>query len=173
MAGTSHEYYLTADDYAFIPPNPSLQPLNAYGASKAASFQLMRAFALQADIEFFYGRLFNVYGIGQFAGNFWPSLRYAALNDNDFPMTSGDQVTDFMPASAAAHHFIDACHRPDVKAGNPVVVNIGSGHPESLLKFATSQWKSLGAIGRLLPGAIPSRPNQVKRMVPDLSGLIF
>ena len=69
-AGTSHEYGATAELFSLIPPNAALEPLNAYGASKASSFQLLRAFAIQNKLELFYGRLFNVYGIGQFSGNF-------------------------------------------------------------------------------------------------------
>ncbi|QNI86968.1 NAD(P)-dependent oxidoreductase [Synechococcus sp. ROS8604] len=172
-AGTSHEYGATAELFSLIPPNAALEPLNAYGASKACSFQLLRAFAIQNKLELFYGRLFNVYGIGQFSGNFWPSLRHAALNKKDFPMTSGDQVTDFMSVSSAASHFIEACHRSDIKSGSPLVVNIGSGDSMSLLQFATTQWESFGAIGSLLPGSIPSRSNQIMRMVPDLIGLHF
>lgn len=171
VAGTSHEYGKVALRYEAIPPDAPLEPLNPYGASKAAAFQLMRAFAIVEGLEFFYGRIFSAYGEGQYSGNFWPSLRRTALAGDDLHMTSGRQVSDFIPVSAVATHLLAACSRPDVLAGQPLVVNIGSGTATSLLAFAEAEWSRLGATGRLLPGSLPERPDQIERYVPDLCGL--
>jgi nucleoside-diphosphate-sugar epimerase len=171
VVGTSHEYGNAARRYAAIPPEAPLEPLSPYGASKAAAFQLLRAFAIAQGLELFYGRLFSAYGEGQFEGNFWPSLRRAALAGDDFPMTSGRQVSDFIPVAEAAGHLLAACSRPDVTAGVPLVVNIGSGAATSLLAFAQAEWERLGATGRLLPASLPDRPDQIERYVPELRGL--
>ncbi len=171
VAGSSHEYGNAARRFEAIPPHAPLEPLSPYGASKAAAFQLLRAFAIAQGLELFYGRIFSAYGEGQFAGNFWPSLRRAALAGEDFPMTSGRQVSDFIPVADAATHLLEACARPDVAAGVPLVVNIGSGVATSLLAFAETEWERLGAAGRLLPASLPDRPDQIERYVPDLSGL--
>ncbi|MBW4530088.1 MAG: NAD(P)-dependent oxidoreductase [Aphanothece saxicola GSE-SYN-MK-01-06B] len=171
VTGTSHEYGNAARRFAAIPPDAPLEPLSAYGASKAAAFQLLRTFAIERRRELFYGRIFTAYGEGQFAGNFWPSLRRAALAGEDFPMTSGRQVSDFIPADAVAAHLLEACTRPDISAGVPLVVNIGSGAATSLLAFAAAEWERLGATGRLRPGVLPDRPDQIERYVPDLAGL--
>ncbi|MEA5417521.1 NAD-dependent epimerase/dehydratase family protein [Synechococcus sp. BA-132 BA5] len=40
VTGTSHEYGNAARRFAAIPPDAPLEPLSAYGASKAAAFQL-------------------------------------------------------------------------------------------------------------------------------------
>jgi nucleoside-diphosphate-sugar epimerase len=145
--------------------------MSAYGASKAAAFQLLRAFAIEQGLELFYGRIFSAYGEGQYAGNFWPSLRRAALAGDDFPMTSGRQVSDFIPVADVATHLLEACARPDISAGVPLVVNIGSGAATSLLAFAEAEWGRLEATGRLLPASLPDRPDQIERYVPDLRGL--
>lgn len=171
VSGTCHEYGNIARRYDAIPPDASLEPMNPYGASKAASFHLMRSFAMLEGQELFYGRIFSAYGEGQFAGNFWPSLRRAALAGEDFNMTSGRQVCDFIPAAMVASHLLAACSRPDVLAGQPSVVNIGSGVPISLLTFAESEWSRMGATGRLLPGTFQGRQDQIERFVPDLRGL--
>jgi len=171
MAGTCHEYGATADRYEKIPPNAALEPLNSYGASKAAAFQLLRAFALERGLELFYGRIFSAYADGQYEKNFWPSLRKAALAGEDFLMSSGQQVSDFVPAEVVAEYFIEACSRPDIKAGNPLVVNIGSGTASTLLSFAQQQWRNFEARGNLLPNHLLDRPSQIRRYVPDLSGL--
>lgn len=171
IAGTSHEYGNAARRYDAIPPDAPLEPVSAYAASKAAAFQLMRTFAAEQRLEFFYGRIFSAYGEGQFSGNFWPSLRTAALSGDDFLMTSGRQISDFVTVTAVAEHLLEACVRVDIEPGAPLVVNIGSGIPKTLLAFAESEWARLGATGQLLPGSLPDRPDQIARYVPDLAGL--
>ena len=171
VAGSSHEYGNAARRFETIPPDAPLEPLTPYGASKAAAFQLLRTFAIAQEQELVYCRIFSAYGEGQFAGNFWPSLRRAALTGGDFLMTSGRQVSDFIPVSEAAGHILAACARPDVAAGLPLVVNVGSGRSKSLLAFAQAEWNRLAATGQLRPGALPDRPDQIERYVPDLVGL--
>ncbi len=171
VAGSSHEYGNAARRYEAIPPDAPLEPLSPYGASKAAAFQLLRAIAIAEGLELFYGRIFSAYGEGQFEGNVWPSMRRAARSGDDFPMTSGRQISDFIPVADVAAHLLAACERPDVHPGVPLVVNIGSGAATSLLAFAAAEWSRLGATGRLRPGVLPDRPDQIERYVPDLAGL--
>lgn len=170
-AGTSHEYGNAARRYQAIPPAAPLEPMNAYGASKAAAFQLLRGFAIQEQLEFVYGRTFSAYGEGQYEANFWPSLCRAARSGGDFPMTSGQQISDFIPVTEVASHLLSACTRIDVNAGTPLVVNIGSGVAKSLMEFAEAEWERLGACGNLQPNSLPNRPDQIDRCVADLSGL--
>lgn len=171
VAGTSHEYGNAARRFDAIPADAPLEPLSAYGASKAAAFQLLRAFAIERRLELFYGRIFSAYGEGQYEANFWPSLRRAAMAGEDFAMTSGRQISDFIPVPVVADHILQACSRPDIRAGVPLVANIGSGVATSLLSFAKAEWDRLGAIGQLNPSSLPDRPNQIERYVPDLLGL--
>jgi hypothetical protein len=70
-----------------------------------------------------------------------------------------------------AAHLLEACTRHDLSAGVPLVTNIGSGVATSLLAFAAVEWERLGATGRLRPGVLPGRPDQIERYVPDLAGL--
>ena len=169
MAGTCHEYGQSALNYEAVPADASLQPSNLYGASKAAGFELVSSFARVHKLKLYYGRIFSAYGEGQFEGNFWPLLAYAAKNGLDFNMTKGTQVRDFMEVQDVALKFIEACKRPDLLSGKPYIENIGSGKATSLLDFATSEWIRLGATGRILPGTIPDRPGDVDRLVPLLN----
>jgi len=171
VAGTSHEYGNTGRRFDAIPADAPLEPLSAYGASKAASFQLLRAFAIERRLELFYGRIFSAYGEGQYEANFWPSLRRAAMAGEDFAMTSGRQISDFIPVAVVAGHILKACSRPDIRAGVPLVVNVGSGKGISLLAFATAEWKRLEATGQLLHGSLQDRPDHIERCVPDLYAL--
>ena len=172
VAGTCQEYGDSARRYIAIPPDAPLEPINAYGASKVAAFHLLCAFAAEHELEFFYGRIFTAYGEGQFAGNFWPSLRRAALAGEDFPMTSGRQISDFVHASVVAEHLLEACSRQDVISAVPFVANIGSGVASSLQAFAEQEWSKMGAPGQLLLGGLPERTDQIDRYVPDLRGLL-
>lgn len=166
VAGTCHEYGISARRYAEIPVEAPLEPNSLYGASKAAAYQLLAAYARVHELELFYGRIFSAYGEGQYAGNFWPSLRKAALSGADFPMTSGSQVRDFMPVEDVAAALLDACLRLDLRAGQPCVENIGTGRPRTLLDFAEQEWKRFGGKGRLLPGHVADRADEVDRFAP-------
>lgn len=166
-AGTCFEYGSEAEVWDRIPPNAPLRPTTPYGSSKAAGFLMLQAFATAHPIELFYGRIFAAYGPGQFSGNLWPTLRQAALAGGDFPMTEGEQIGDFIPVEAVARHLRVAAERCDLQPAHPLVVNIGSGQGLRVVDFARQQWQDFGATGSLKPGAIPSRPGQMLRVVAD------
>lgn len=170
-AGTCHEYGNSASLYDKIPPHAPLEPVTPYGASKAQGFMRMMPTAREHSLEFFYGRVFTAYGDGQYPLNFWPSLRQAATEGRDFPMTSGTQISDFIHVDRVSDHFLVACERHDIHPSKPLITNIGSGNAMRLLDFAESQWIAFGATGRLLPGSLPDRDDQIPRYVPDLTGL--
>lgn len=165
VTGTYAEYGRSGLRYDFIPPDAPLEPTDIYSASKAASFQALAAWCRIEKSELYYGRVFSAYGEGQFEKNFWPALRHAALSGNDFPMTAGEQVRDFIEVEKVAETLLSACIEP-VKAGEPKVVNIASGTPVTLRDFAEGFWHGWGATGHLRLGAVPYRPDEVMRYVP-------
>lgn len=166
-AGTCLEYGLEADAWDRIPPGAPMRPTTPYGASKAAGFLILQAYANTHPIELFYGRIFTAYGEGQFRGNLWPSLRQAALSGDDFSMTEGEQIRDFISVADVARHLRIGTERCDIKPAQPLVVNIGSGRGLRVVDFAKQQWEQFGALGSLKPGDIPSRPGQIARFVAD------
>ena len=171
VAGTSHEYGDTANKFNRIPPEAPLEPLNPYGSSKAAAYHILKSFAIENKMELFYGRIFCVYGLGQFKNNFWPSLYRAAVSGEDFTMTDGLQVTDFLRVEDAASYLVEGVTRKDIEKGNPLVVNIGSGVAISLREFAQSEWNKYSVNGKLILGAIPHRGDVMMRCVPSLINL--
>lgn len=166
-AGSCFEYGAEADAWERIPPDAPLRPTTPYGASKAAGFLMLHAFATAHPIEMVYARIFTAYGEGQFRGNLWPSLRQAALAGNDFAMTEGEQIRDFIPVAEVARHLRYAAERCDLQLALPLVMNIGSGIGLRVVDFARQQWQRFGATGYLNPGAIPSHPGQMARLVAD------
>jgi nucleoside-diphosphate-sugar epimerase len=168
-SGSYAEYGLSGLRYEKIPSDAPLEPTDTYAASKAAACIALTSYARSNKMQIVYGRIFSAYGEGQHMANFWPSLRKAALAGDDFEMTSGEQIRDFLPVHEVARKFLAACTTDGVEDGVPVVENVASGTPVTLADFARTWWEEFGANGKLKIGAIPYREHEVMRYVPDLS----
>ena len=173
VAGTCNEYGNIALTDQPIKVDTQLNPESFYAASKAASYAICLAQCRKHKIKMFYGRIASVYGDGQFENNFWPLLKKAALKGDDFHMTSGEQIRDFIHVDLVVNKLLKACNRKDLLPGKLFVQNIGSGHPRTLIDFATAQWKLFKAKGSLIPGSIPSRINEPKQINLDLAEKFF
>lgn len=169
ICGSCFEYGRSGERFERIPVSAPLEPVTAYAASKAAATCAALALAVEAGISLAVLRPFHVYGDGEADGRFWPALRAAAISGRDFPMTLGKQIRDFTPVDLVAQVFVEHARTGGLKPGIPVIRNVGTGRPQSLLEFAQDCWTAYGARGRLLPGAIPMRVNEVMRYVPDIS----
>ena len=168
LCGTCMEYGRNAENLEFIPANTAFAPVGAYAASKAAQSMAIAALCQERNIPLTILRLFSVYGEGQHPDNFWPSLRRAALAGDDFPMSPGEQIRDFIPVEQVAQAFLKALELPPSALRSPLVANVGTGHPQTLLAFAEHWWEKWGATGKLIPGALPYRDNEVMRYVPEV-----
>ncbi|MFQ3671041.1 MAG: NAD-dependent epimerase/dehydratase family protein [Verrucomicrobiia bacterium] len=166
VAGSCFEYGRAGERYDLIPPNAPLEPVTSYPASKAAASVAFYAWAIHHGLELWLGRIFQVFGPGEPESRLWPSLRRAALAGEDFPMTLGEQVRDFIPVERVAEFFLEAVSREDLKSGHPLVENVGTGRGRTLRAFAEEWWSHWGARGRLKVGEVPYRPNEVMRLVP-------
>jgi len=67
-----------------------------------------------------------------------------------------------------AQAFLKALELPPSALRSPLVANVGTGHPQTLLGFAEHWWKKRGATGKLLPSALPYRDSEVMRYVPEV-----
>ena len=166
ITGSCFEYGSTAARLEFIPSDPPLLPTGPYHASKAAATMAAVGLAVDRGLELVLLRPFHVFGEGEAIPRFWPALRKAALAGEDFPMTSGEQVRVFTPVEQVAAAFVAAVTRPDLQPGKPVIENLAAGQPQSLRDFAAHWWRVWGAKGRLLPGVVPYRANEIMRYVP-------
>jgi nucleoside-diphosphate-sugar epimerase len=169
LCGSCVEYGAAGERYDFIPPTAPLEPRGAYAVSKAVGCTSATCFARDAGLPLTYLRVFHAFGEGQHGSNFWPSLRAAALAGKDFPMTAGEQVRDFIDVTTVAEIFLRVIAAPPPSASEPQVHNVGSGVPVSLLDFAGRWWAAWGATGRIIAGAIPYRPDEVMRYVPEVT----
>lgn len=169
IVGSCFEYGRSGERYDAIPVNAPLEPTTAYGASKAAASMASLALAVEHRLSLVVARPFHVYGPGEAAGRFWPSLVAAAAAGDDLPMTTGAQVRDFQPVDQAASQLLAWLQHPLLQPGLPRVVNLGTGHPLSLLAFAQNEWMRLQAKGTLQAGALAHSTNEVWRYAPEVT----
>jgi nucleoside-diphosphate-sugar epimerase len=166
VAGSCFEYGRTGEHYDFIPTDALLEPTNSYAVSKAAATIALCQWAEEYQLSLEVLRVFHVYGEGEAKTRFWPSLRRAAIAGEDFPMTEGHQIRDFIPVEKVASLFLERSMKRDFDDCNIRIYNVGTGEPCSLVSFAQHWWTIWNAKGNLLAGAVPYRGNECMRFVP-------
>ncbi len=174
ICGSCMEYGRSAERYEAIPADAPLEPVGPYATSKAAQSIAAGGLAREMNACVSILRPFNVFGEGQHSRNFWPSLKRAALAGEDFPMTLGEQVRDFVPVEGVAKAFLKAAlhsseRENDVAKGLALCANVGSGVPQTLRGFAEACWVQFNAKGKLLPGLLPYRGNEMMRYFPEIN----
>ncbi len=168
ITGTCFEYGLTADSQSYVSPMDRAQPNLSYPISKYVATEAFLGLAREKNLKLKVLRLFQVYGEGEQEFRFWPSMRRAALAGEDFDMSDGLQVRDFINVTEVAEQVLQELDFSDVIDGCPLVKNVGSGIEQTLRQFAEHWWKEWGAKGKLNFGVKPRRKNEVMRLVPKL-----
>ena len=166
VAGSCFEYGRSGERFEAIPTHAPLEPTNSYAVSKAAASIALLQWAEEFDLSLELLRVFHVYGEGEAESRFWPSLRRAAFAGEDFSMTEGEQIRDFMPVEGVASAFLDRATLIDWSSAAVQVFNLSSGEPMSIRSFAQRCWEHWDANGKLLFGQIPYRAGEVMRYVP-------
>jgi len=166
IAGSCFEYGKSANGFKKIPTDAPLLPNLSYPISKAAASTAFLGFATENCVKLQILRLFQVYGEGEQESRFWPSMRKAALNGQDFAMSSGEQVRDFINVADVARSLVKNLRFEDVELGIGKIRNIGSGKSQTLRDFAELWWERWGAKGKLQIGSLPYRKDELMNLVP-------
>lgn len=166
VAGSCFEVGRAAERVEFVDAHTPLEPVLSYPVSKAAATAAFDGFARLHGVRLKNLRLFQVYGEGEQASRFWPSLRAAAHAGADFPMSPGEQVRDFVEVSDAAAQILAHLDFAGSLPGVPSVHAVASGRAQTLIDFARHWWREWDASGRLIPGALAYRPGELMRLVP-------
>ncbi len=87
----------------------------------------------------------------------------ALLNGDDARTSHGEQVRDFMHVADVGAAFASL-----LDSSVEGAVNLGTGYSLSIREVALAIADRLGARDRLRLGAIPARPNDPPRLVPDV-----
>lgn len=165
ICGSCFEYGKSGEQLEYISTDTPLVPQTAYAASKAAATMLAIGLASSYDVEVIIIRPFHVYGEGEAEYRLWPSLKKAALQGDDFPMTLGEQIRDFVHVEALIGDILQVMEAP-LTSGKLLVENLGKGQPITVRQFCQKWWDHWQASGELLIGALPYRDNEVMRFVP-------
>ena len=166
ISGSYAEYGNSALNYHEIPVDAPLAPTYPYAASKATACQLALGFARSEGIRLGYLRIFNAFGEGQYHKNLWPALKASAIAGNDFAITPGEQIRDFIHVKEISARIAGLVESNVFKPHTPFVANIASGEPQSIRSFCEYWWDIFNAKGKLKIGQIPYRQNEVMRYVP-------
>lgn len=171
VAGSCFEYGTSGERYEFIPIDAPLEPTNSYSTSKAMATLAFKNFALENNVSLSIQRIFQVYGIGELETRLWPSLKKAALSGEDFPMTEGEQIRDFINVKDVARQLIKCGVILSETKGpsNFIIENLGSGNPQSIYEFSKYWWQKWGSKGNLMVGKLPYREKEVMRFVPKIN----
>jgi nucleoside-diphosphate-sugar epimerase len=167
VAGSCFEYGQVPVDVEYIDTNTPLAPTLSYPTSKAAASIAFDGLAREHGYSVKLLRIFQVYGEGEQSSRLWPSLRRAALAGEDFPMSAGEQVRDFIAVEDVANQFMKHLNFDDCTPGNLRIRHAASGTSQTLLAFASYWWSRWAATGLLLPGQLPYRKNELFRLVPN------
>ncbi len=166
ICGSCFEYGKSGEEYEYLPPNAELKPIGAYGTSKAISSIAALGLARTFELKLVVSRLFHTYGEGEALTRFWPRLLKASFDNEDFPMSKGEQIRDFMPVEDVSKKLYNIVTSLSELPSGGIVKNIGTGVPVSLLDFATKEWNKRNSKGILIPGSIPYREKEIMRYVP-------
>lgn len=168
VAGSCFEYGASAIDQEYVHPASMLKPNLSYPTSKAIASNTFSALAKMENLKIKLLRIFQVYGEGEAITRLWPSLRAAAMSGQDFPMSSGSQVRDFISVDEVTAKFAEELDFSNFASGNFYVRNVGTGRPQSLLEFSQDWWRRFGATGSLQPGKKDIRPGEISRLVANV-----
>lgn len=149
VTGTCFEYGLQSGE---LHEGLLANPVTSYGKAKDS---------LRCDLELLkehhgFGltwlRLFYLYGPGQAATSLYAQLAAAvAQHDTSFAMSPGDQVRDFLAVEDAARSIAQIALR-GIDGG---IVNLCSGHPQSVIDVAKNWLRGWNASLELKSGVFP------------------
>lgn len=156
MTGTCHEYGVSG--------GAELDPFSAYSASKVAAWAFGRMYWRAHELPVVTVRPFQVYGPGQPAHALIPSAIGAALRGEDFPMTPGGQMRDFV--------FVDDLARGMMAAAETAVaegqsLDLGTGTGVRVLEVVEHIWDLTRAPGEIRAGALRYREASAMHLVAD------
>ena len=160
LTGTSYEY--GARD-----AEKKLDPFNAYAASKVAAWAFGQAYWRAHELPIVTVRLFQVYGPGQPDHMLIPAAINAALSDEDFPMTAGEQRRDFIFAEDVADGMIAAAQTAEIDGAS---LDLGTGIGTTVRHVVQQVWEMTDAAGRRQRGARPYRTGAPVHLVADAEG---
>ncbi|MBK9519339.1 MAG: NAD(P)-dependent oxidoreductase [Anaeromyxobacter sp.] len=173
LAGSCFEYGATGDRIGErgLVEEDALAPVTTYGASKAAATLLLGALARDLGLEAFVLRPFHVYGPGEPATRLVPAVIRMAMKGEPIRVTHGMQERDLVFVDDVAEAFCMAASVSwplALRANSSAVLNLCGGKATQLRQVVHATTDFMGVQrSRIAFGAVPARPNEVKRLIGD------
>lgn len=164
MAGSCAEYDWKFD-YCTEELTPC-RPATLYGACKHGTRILLDAWSRQKGLSSAWGRIFFLYGPGEYPSRLIPSVINSLLHGEPARCTHGNQVRDFLHVEDAAAAFA-ALLDSDVKGA----VNIASGVPASIKDVVYTIADHLNRRSLVQLGAIPAPAGEPDALIADVGRL--
>jgi len=141
-----------------------LSAMNPYAASKAATWICCQMYARTEAWPVAGAMIYQAYGPGQPSHTLIPAALAAAGAGQDFPMTSGRQLRDWIYIDDVVAGFLAAL-AAELPAGD--TVEFGTGRQTSVADVVYEIYRQAGKGGKPLIGALPDRPGEEPLQVAD------
>jgi nucleoside-diphosphate-sugar epimerase len=168
---SSSEVYGTTNKSPFA-ENQIPLPASPYSLTKLMAEELIRTYSTIKHKPYTIMRLFNFYADDMPENFFYSQLVNTLIRNEEFKMTSGEQIRDFLPVEQVLDYIIKLT---ETNKNNYEIVNICSGTGIQLKEFALKTAKTIEKEHLLKIGSIEYRDNEVWVMVGNnnlLSGII-
>lgn len=159
--GSQAEYGIKQE----ITDDTKKDPLSAYGRYKLITSHELRELAEIGHINFYWSRVFSVYGPGDYENTLIMKCISSVLRNEDIELTQAIQVWDYLYIDdlvSAFMRFLDC----DPKPGE---YNIASGYSKPLRDFVEIIKSQANSRSKLLFGAIPYADTGIVNLVVDVS----
>jgi nucleoside-diphosphate-sugar epimerase len=137
-------------------------PVSPYSLTKVFDENLISTFSKAYNKNYTILRLFNFYGIEMPESFFIPQLVNTLVRDEDFLMTSGEQLRDFIHIDDVLSALVLCGLHPN---SYNQIFNVCSGEGLKLRDLATIVANNMGKQNRLKVGALNYRNNEVWEMI--------
>lgn len=164
MAGTCAEYDWKFEycSELFTP----CRPTTVYGACKHGTHVLLDAWSTQTEVSSAWGRIFFLYGPGEYPSRLVPSVIHSLLRNEPARCTHGEQLRDFMYVEDVAAAFV-ALLDSDARGA----VNIASGNTVALKDVIYTAADLLGRRELVELGAVTAPANEPRALIADAGRL--
>tara|TARA_R110001592_G_scaffold68389_1_gene209592 strand:- start:1724 stop:2629 length:906 start_codon:yes stop_codon:yes gene_type:complete len=142
------------------------KPVSPYSLSKISAEMLIQTYCNNHTKKFTNLRVFNFYGENMPEEFFIPQMINSLKKGEDFLMTKGEQVRDFLYVSDVVNALILTAKNTNSYGET---MNVCSGKGTELKQLATAVNTSMNTKAKIVLGAIPYRDNEVWEMIGDQS----
>ena len=161
MFSSSSEVYGNINNVPFS-ENQIPLPASPYSLTKLMAEELIKTYSNIKKKPYTIMRLFNFYGEDMPENFFYSQLINALKNNNEFKMTGGEQIRDFLSIEKVLDYIIKLS---ETDKSDQIIVNICSGLGIKLKDFAIEIAKNMNKEYLLKIGDLKYRDNEVWNMV--------